>query len=146
MTPAQLTTWNSLIAKYGEAQVHKHTWDWVRGDFLPVYVYQSVDRLTDYWTEWAEGIGGYLPTRELTDIWGARWRRNNGGQRMECGRRKKVIDLVSALSTRPNWNVRLALRFLEEKYEVLHSPRQFSDWLTSENIKAVLIAAVTYCR
>ena len=145
MTPAQLKKWNALIAKYGEARVHQHAWDWVHGDFLPVYLYQSVDRLTDYWTEWAEGIGGYLPTRELTEVWGAKWRRNNGGQRTECGRRKKVIDLVTALSAKPNWDLHLALRFLEEKFEGLYSPRKFCDWLKPENVQAVLVSAATYC-
>jgi hypothetical protein len=105
MTPAQLAKWNFLTMKYGEVSVYRHTWDWVQGDFLPVYLYQSADQLTDYWTEWTEGIGGYLSTRELTEGWGAKWWRNNGGQRTECGRRKRVIDLVTALSARPNWDV-----------------------------------------
>jgi len=146
MTPAQLTKWNSLIAKYGEVCVHKHAWDWVDGDFLPVYLYQSVSGLTDYWTEWMEGIGGYLPTRELTEVWGKKWRRNVPGQRTECGRRKRIIDLVSALSARPNWDVRLALRFLKENYGGLYSARNFSDWLKPENVQAVHVAAATYCR
>jgi len=145
MTPAQLTKWEHLVAKYGEVRICKHTWEWVHGDFLPVYLYQSVDRLTEYWTEWADGVGGFLSTRELTDGWGARWRRNNGGQRTECGRRKRVIDLVSVLSTRPNWNVQLALRFLEERSEGLYSPRKFCDWLKPDNVKAVLVAADKYC-
>ncbi|KAN0134511.1 hypothetical protein V8E53_007657 [Lactarius tabidus] len=51
MTPAQLAKWNSLTMKYGEVCVYRHTWDWVQGDFLPVYLYQSADQLTDYWTE-----------------------------------------------------------------------------------------------
>lgn len=109
MSQAQLAKWNTLTTKYGEGRVYRHTWDWVQGDFLPVYLYQPADQLTDYWTEWTEGIGGYLSTRELTEGWGAKWRRNNGGQRTECGRRKRVIDLVTALSARPNWDVRLAL-------------------------------------
>jgi hypothetical protein len=145
MTLTQLAKWNILLTKYGEARVHKHTWEWVQGDFLPFYVYQSVIRLTDYWTEWTEGIGGFLPTRELTEVWGAKWRRNNGGQRTECGRRKKVIDLVTTLSARSNWDIHLALRFLAEKYEVLYTPRKFCDWLKPENVQVVLVAAVTYC-
>lgn len=145
MTPIQLSKWNSLIVKYGEARVYKHSWEWTHGDFLPFYVYQSVDRVTDYWTEWTEGIEGYLPTRELTEVWGAKWRRNNGGQRTECGRRKRVIDLMTTLSARPNWNINLAIRFLSEKYEKAYTPRKFCDWLKPENVQAVLVAAVTYC-
>ncbi|KAH9178186.1 hypothetical protein EDB89DRAFT_1151070 [Lactarius sanguifluus] len=145
MTPPQLAKWNSLIVKYGEARVHKHEWDWVQGNFLPIYIYQSVNRLTDYWTEWMRGIGGHLSTRELTEAWGAKWRRNNGTLKTECSRRKKVIDLVTALSAKPNWDVCLALRFLE-KYEALYSPRKFCDWLNAENMQAVLVSAATYCR
>jgi hypothetical protein len=145
MTPAQLARWNCLLTKYGKAHVHKHSWEWVQGDFIPFYIYQPVGRLTDYWTEWTEGIGGFISTRELTEGWGAKWRRNNGGQRTECGRRKKVIDLVTALSTRPNWNVSLALRFLTERYETRYTPRKFCDWLKPDNVQAVLVAAVTFC-
>ncbi|KAN0141920.1 hypothetical protein V8E53_000382 [Lactarius tabidus] len=145
MTPAQLAKWNSLTMKYGEVCVYRHTWDWVQGDFLPVYLYQSADQLTDYWTEWTEGIGGYLSTRELTEGLGAKWQQNNGGQQTECGRRKRVIDLVIALSDKPNWDVCLALRFLKEKYEGLYSPRKFCDWLKPENVQAVLAAAGKYC-
>jgi len=145
MTPVQHARWDTLLTKFGEARVHKHQWEWIHGDFLPLYVYQSVDRLTDYWTEWAEGIGGFLSTREMTETWGPKWRRNNGGQRTECGRRKRVIDLVTTLAARPNWDVKKALRFLSEKYEDLYSPRKFCDWLKPDNVQAVLVAAVSSC-
>src|SRR6202167_2427201 len=95
--------------------------------------------------EWTDSMGGFLPMRELTEVWGAKWRRNNGGQRTECGRRKRVIDLIVALSARPNWDIKLTLRFLKDKYEELYSPRKFCDWLKSENVQAVLVAAATYC-
>lgn len=141
MTPVQLTRWNRLLEKYGEARVHKHQWEWIHGEFLPFYLYQPVDCITGYWTEWADGIGGCLSTRELTEVWGAKWRRNNGGQRTECGRRKKVVDLVIALAARPNWDTHLALRFLSEKYEMLYTPRKFCDWLNADHVQAVLVAA-----
>jgi Transcriptional activator of glycolytic enzymes len=98
MTPAQLVRWNCLLTKYSEAHVHKHSWEWVQGNFIPFYVYQLVSRLTDYWTEWMEGISGFISMRELTEVWREKWRRNNGGQQTECGRLKKVIDLLTALS------------------------------------------------
>src|ERR1700683_381105 len=44
MTPAQLARWDYLVGKYGEGPVHKHSWEWIHGDFLPVYVYQSVNQ------------------------------------------------------------------------------------------------------
>jgi hypothetical protein len=83
MTPVQLTRWNRLLEKYGEARVHKHQWEWIHGEFLPFYLYQHVDCITGYWTEWADGIGGCLSTRELTEVWGAeveaqQWWTENG--------------------------------------------------------------------
>lgn len=145
MTPAQLAKWDPLLRKYGEAQVRMHQWEWARGEFLPFYVYQPVHKITDYWTEWTDGIGGFLPTRELTEVWGAKWRRNNGGQRTECGRRKRVVDLVTMLAAKPNWNVALATRFLSERYEPTFSPRKFCDWLVPGNILIVQAAALSYC-
>jgi hypothetical protein len=50
-----------------------------------------------------------------------------------------------ALSARPNLDIKLALRFLAEKYEPLFTPRKFSDWLVSDNVQAVLVVAVSYC-
>jgi len=145
MNAAQLAKWNALIVKYGEARVQKHQWEWVKGDFVPYYIYPSVDQITDYWTEWADGIGGFLSTRELTEAWSAKWRRNNGGQRTECGRRKRVTDLITVLSNRPNWNTNIALRFLKDKYEGLYTPRKFCDWLTAQNVQLVLVAAASFC-
>jgi len=95
--------------------------------------------------EWTEGIGGFLSMRELTEGWSAKWRRNNGGQRTECGRRKKVIDLVNTLAAKPNWDIRLALRFLTEKYELKYAPRKFCDWLKPETVQSILVASVTHC-
>jgi len=79
-------------------------------------------------------MGGFLPTRELTEVWGAKWRRNNGGQRTECGRRKRVVDLTMALSSQLNWDIKLVLQFLGEKYEPLFTSKKFSDWLISDNM------------
>jgi Transcriptional activator of glycolytic enzymes len=145
MNAAQLVKWNALVEKYGDARVHKHQWEWVKGDFVPYYIYPSVGRITEYWAEWADGIGGFLSTRELTEAWGAKWRRNNGGQRTECGRRKKVTDLITMLSGRPNWSVNLALRFVSNKYEPLYTPRKFCDWLTAQNVQSVFVAAASFC-
>jgi hypothetical protein len=74
-----------------------------------------------------------------------KWRHNNGEQRTECGRQKKVIDLVTAPSTWPNWNVSLALQFLTEKYKTQYTPHKFCDWLKPDNMQAVLVATVTFC-
>ena len=52
---------------------------------------------------------------------------------------------MTTLSARPNWDVRLALRFLREKYEVSYSPRKFCDWLKPDNVQVVLTAAGMYC-
>lgn len=143
MTSSQLLKWNELLVRFGDTRISNHQWEWKHGEFLPFYIYQPVDQFMDYWIEWTEGLGGCLSTRELTEMWGAKWRRNNGGQRTECGRRKKVTDLISVLSARPNWDVNLTLRFLSGKYHL--TPRKFSDWLTPANVLSVHAAAASYC-
>jgi hypothetical protein len=64
---------------------------------------------------------------------------------MECGRQKKVIDLVNALAVKPNWDICLALRFLMEKYELKYTPHKFCDWLKPETVQSIIVALVTHC-
>ncbi|GLB45911.1 hypothetical protein LshimejAT787_3700140 [Lyophyllum shimeji] len=94
-------------------------------EWLPHYKYKALPAITDIWTEWTVGWEGYIPVRVLEEVWDARWRRNVHSQRTEHGRRKKVISLVTELSEKPNWGVKLALRFIAEKYEPRYKPRAF---------------------
>jgi hypothetical protein len=103
-----------------------------------------VTTISDIWIEWAEGVDGFLPVRDLTERWGARWRRNDAGQRTEASRHRKVVDLVNELSLKHLWNVNLALRFLQDRYEPRYKARSFCDYLTKENRDVVLRAAVGY--
>jgi hypothetical protein len=117
--------------------------------YLPFYTFQTPSKVTDIWTEYTSGLNGFLPVRDLEDTWGARWSRNNSGLKTEMGRRKKVIQLVEALVKKPNWNVPLAIRFLEAKYDnPSHPPRKFCEYLQKtpapgelSGINAVLIVA-----
>jgi hypothetical protein len=144
--PAKELKWAELIARFDEVQLRRHAWEWVckDKDWLPIYKYQPVTTISDIWCEWAEGVGGFLSVRELTECWGARWRRNDAGQRTEASRRKKVIDLVTELSSKHLWNVNLALRFLRDQYEPKYKARGFCDYLTKEGKSAVLCAAIRY--
>ena len=56
--------------------------------------------------------------RDLDEYWGARWRFNRDGQRTENCRRKKVVHLIEKLAQKVNWDTKLALRFLHDRYEV----------------------------
>lgn len=144
---AQKTKWAELVAHFDEAHLRQHEWEWSSKDkdWLPIYKYQAVVNISDIWTEWAEGIGGFVSVRDLTERWGARWRRNNAGLRTEASRRRKVVDLVNELSSKHLWNVNLALRFLQDKYEPKYKARSFCDYLAKEeNKKAVLQAAIGY--
>jgi hypothetical protein len=144
--PAKEEKWAQLTARFDESRLRQHVWEWVSKDkdWLPVYKYQPVTTISDIWVEWAEGVGGFLSVRDLTECWGARWRRNDAGQRTESSRRKKVIDLVTELSSKHLWDVNLALRFLHDLYEPTYKARSFCDYLTKENRKAVLCAAISY--
>ena len=125
--------WAELVALYPESQLCQHDWEWVSNALLPFYLYQPVKRITDVWTEHAEGLNGYLPVQVLDQHWEARWRRNKDGQRTENCRRRKVVGLVNTLAARTGWTVERALQFLKEKYESgkgsTMSPRSFSDYL-----------------
>ena len=134
------------LTRFSESQLRQHQWEWVvkDKDWLPIYKYQQVTTISDIWDKWAQGLHGFLSVRDLTERWGARWRRNDAGQRTESSRRKKVIDLVTELSSKHLWNVSLALRFLQERYEPRYKARGFCDYLTKENKNAVLRAAISY--
>ena len=75
--------------------------------------------------------------------------------RTKISRRKKVTDLIEALSKKTNWNVRLALRFLKERYPIspqsaekhLRSVRSFTEHLQKKGVnfaESILEAATTY--
>ena len=78
-------------------------------------------------------MNGYLLTQEVEEGWGAKWRRNNSGLKMENGQRKKVVQLVGDLSGKQGWNTQLALRFLGERYEgSFKTPRKFCEYLQAK--------------
>jgi len=143
--------WTALTEHYGRSRLDAHEWEWRDSDWLPHYRYQPVHAITELWTEHTEGLGGHLSTRELTERWGAKWRRNEGSLKTEGGRRAKVITLIQELAAKPNWNVPLALRFIKEKYEgnaaYLNRVRAFCDYLQKNRgvgYGAVLEAATNY--
>jgi Transcriptional activator of glycolytic enzymes len=145
----QQKAWQALIQVYGEPKLQKHpAWEWTGDNWLPRYSYQPVTQLSEIWDEWSTGLNGFLSTRELEEGWGAKWRRNNPGLKTENGRRKKVVQLVEELSRKPGWSIKLALRFLQDKYEgTFKSPRKFCEYLQArKNVgyHEVLAAANMY--
>lgn len=122
--------WDELTTRFKEERLRRHTWEWVSGGLLPFYTFQPVSRITDIWEEHANGLNGYMAVRDLDEHWGARWRRNRDGQRTENCRRKKVVHLIERLALKTNWGVKLALRFVREKYEANGTtPRAFCTYL-----------------
>ncbi|THH17357.1 hypothetical protein EW146_g3440 [Bondarzewia mesenterica] len=139
--------WNSLVAKYGEDRMRLHHCSWINGEWLPLYKYQAVMQISDIWTEWTIGLNGYLPVRDLDEGWGARWRRNNAGQKTEAGRQKKVVSLVTELSQKRNWTVTLALRFIQTKYEPQFRARAFCEYIQQKGgigYRAVVVASMSF--
>jgi hypothetical protein len=127
--------WAQIAAKYGDARLRNHDWDFIDGEFLPHYNFRPLTQISEVWTEWTEGIDGCLSLRELDEGWGARWRRNVGAKKTEYGRRKKITDLVGWLvANKPRWDTRLAVQFLMDQFQPrFKSARSFSDFLTREN-------------
>lgn len=144
---AKQLKWTALLEQFGATHVNNHDWDWEDGDFLPRYEYQSVSRITDIWVEWASGLNGFIPVRDLTEKWGPKWRRNLPRKKTESARRKAVVDLINELVKKTRWEVPLALRYLQERYEPLYKPRPFCEYLTKDNragFQAVLLAAQSF--
>jgi len=146
ITESKHLKWAAITQKFNQ-QASTHEWDWQDGDYLPRYEYQPLTCITDVWTEWASGLNGYIPVRDLMERWGARWRRNLPRRKTEGVRCKAVVDLVGELLKRPHWDVTLALRFLKDKYEPTFKLRAFSEHLTRNQrsgFHAVLQAAQSY--
>jgi hypothetical protein len=146
VTTSQQSTWAALNETFG-TRMSSHEWDWEDGDYLPRYEYQPVSRIMDVWTEWASGLNGYISVRDLTERWGPKWRRNVARRKTESARRKVIVDLICELSKKPNWDLPLALRFLQQKYEPTFKARAFSEFLTKGNragFQDVLKAAKGY--
>lgn len=147
---ARQQQWTSLVDRFGVERLLKHGWEWVSGNYLPLYTFQPVTRITEVWDEYVAGLNGFLAVRDLDERWQARWRRNISTLRTENCRRKKITALVETLARKPNWSVNLALRFLREKYEThpdLKKPRTFCEYLQKgggTGTKDVLAAAANY--
>lgn len=113
--------WTILITKFGAERVSKHTWKWHQykteqeDEWVPQYKLTTGLDIEGIWTEYDSGISGGLSTREMSSNWKVLWRLDS---RTEISRHKKVTDLIDKLSRKPNWNVRLALRFLKDKYPI----------------------------
>jgi hypothetical protein len=144
----QQADWDHLVQKYGDQHLQRHPmWNWEGERWLPRYTYQTVHTISDIWEEWSHGLNGYLSTRELEEEWGAKWRRNNSGLKTENGQRKKVVQLIGDLSQKQGWNVQLALRFIQDKYEGPFTPRKFCEYLQTKSnagYHEVLAAANVY--
>lgn len=138
--------WKTLTDKFDETRMQKHEWTYDT-DFLPIYRYQTVTRISDIWNEWSTGLNGYLAVRNLNEAWNARWRRGDRGQGTENCRRNRVVELIEKLAAKPKWNITLALRFLAERYEGSFTPRKFCDYIQKNagaGFQDVMNAALTY--
>ncbi|KAJ7849462.1 hypothetical protein B0H13DRAFT_2361214 [Mycena leptocephala] len=113
------------------------------GDWLPHYKYVSAAAIWEYWTEWKEGMNGYISVEELNATWGGKWHRNNGGQKNEHTRRMQVINLILDLTKKPRWDIHLAQRFISDKYARQFRAPSFSDYLKG-NLDVVLASAASY--
>lgn len=153
----------ALESKYGETRVHRHRWDWFQStskhpdEWIARYTLKKGVSVEDIWTEWTSGLDGCLSTHELVSGWDAKWRNGNKGQGTEFCRRKKLIDLIDALSRKQNWNVRLAFDFLADEYPIsakstvshLTSVSNFVRYLQKKDanvVQNILVASQSYVR
>ncbi|KAJ7750712.1 hypothetical protein DFH07DRAFT_1034092 [Mycena maculata] len=123
-TPAQLAAWKGLALVYTDARMKRHGWDWLPKTCAEDNRY--LDRMGN------RTRGATLSVRELNERWNAKWKRDQQTIKSEFSRRKKVIDLIEKLRSKPNWNLELALRFIREVYETdttFRTTRAFCDRL-----------------
>ncbi|KAF9551887.1 hypothetical protein CPC08DRAFT_823121 [Agrocybe pediades] len=129
-----------------------HEFEWKDNDWLPEFEGfwtpgpNQPATIEDVWNENRVGMGGRLSVQELTTTWDARWKRNIGKLKTEASRRTKIVNLIEHLTKKPNWNLKLALRFLYEKYpKETKSSRAFADFLQKKGVFSdILTAASSY--
>ena len=83
----------------------------------------------------------------MTERWGPKWHRNVAHRKTESACHKVIMDLIHQLSKKPNWNLPLTLRFLQQKYEPTFKAHAFSEFLMKGNharFQEVLKAAKCY--
>jgi hypothetical protein len=138
--------WKALTGKFDETRMRKHDWQY-NTDYMPFYHFQSVSQICDIWTEWSTGLNGYLPMSNLNEGWGARWWRGNCAQGTENCCHVRLVELINKLAAKPGWDVRLALRFLQEKYEGTTTPHKLCDYIQANNgagLQAALQASLSF--
>ncbi|PPQ97661.1 hypothetical protein CVT26_002473 [Gymnopilus dilepis] len=153
----QISEIRKLLDIFGGAKVQKHQFTWsksirttVSDEWLPIYKYQPVESYSELWDEWSIGLNGCISVQQLQNVWDSRWRRNQSALKTEASRRKKLIDLIDELAHKPNWNVKLALRFLTEKYPLhpsstephLRTLRSFITHLQNKTGGAAMLNAI----
>ncbi|KAL1710337.1 hypothetical protein EV121DRAFT_266619 [Schizophyllum commune] len=161
---------------YGEDHLAHHQWTWIQSTtaapsrWVPTYRFARTRSILDatgctserpvtvddIWEEHIVGLDGHLSISQLNAEWGSEWRRGNNSEKSEATRRGRIVELVTKLSQRPNWNSKLALKFLAQRYPIGHPPfrtlRQFVEYIQKKdketgrhpNFDLVLQSAETY--
>ncbi|KAJ3492579.1 hypothetical protein NLJ89_g11203 [Agrocybe chaxingu] len=116
----QMKVLSDLEAKVDPAKLKNHMFEWCpkRDEWLPLFTdfwkpsKAGAPTPLQIWKEHTEGMDGFMSIEQLTEHWGARWKRNEARLRTESARRGRVVELIKKLSSQPNWNVEKA-RFIE---------------------------------
>lgn len=108
-----------LSAKYG-ARIDRASFTWdvkvgKGGDWVPVYSFPKLVVVKECWTEYTEGLGGHLPTRELELRWKTGWRKGatNGTYWRQ---RLKVVGIYKAVKRVRRWSDAVTLHFFQQTY------------------------------
>jgi hypothetical protein len=98
------------------------------GEYVPVYTWPVLFSIVEGWEEWNEGRHGQLPLKVIENRWSSRWRNSSSSTKTSWNRRKKVIDLISTLAVKTDWDEDTLARWLGVEFpRVTH--RRFYDWL-----------------
>lgn len=147
----QVRAISDLESKFTPERLRHNSFEWVSrgqngGEWLPKFdafwkpSAHGAPSLEDIWRENEEGIDRRFSIKELTEHWGARWKRNTNGIKVESVRRGKIVSLIRRLASQEGWSIEKAFRFLNARYHIpdksvphLKNLRAFTNYLGEKN-------------
>jgi len=157
----QMKAISALEAKVSVEKLQWHEFLWVNNAWLPhitEFWKPSPTTMPSYdelWQEYDTGIGNRLSLCQLTNIWGARWKRNIASLKVEGSRRLKFVTLVEGLCKKVNgWTPENALEYLNRTYPIdssstnrttFRSSQAFMDWLQKKGVFEEVVNNCTSC-
>ena len=153
----QIKALTELEMKISPDKLRPYTFEWKDESWIPIFpgFWKPTDgtalSLNDIWTEHEHGLGHWMSVRQLNENWGARWKRNEGGIKVEYSRRNKVVTLIKTLCERiSSWSPDDALTYLgknhpidpQSSYRYLHTSRALMEHLQKKGVLEDFVSGI----